>query len=334
MNPIQEIQFIDLETEAPLATVKGDNAQVLLEESELIQTIQEIGGQANPKVLVVPVGKMSTDRQTIFANILKGVPVGKKDQWGSVLEIYPLGEKEERNIKRAVNATGAESENDKQHYTQQERIHVLFEVLRFLILPDDIIQNMLKFDLEDTRPERSAEDDIEQLLETHKKWLYLRGLDQKLSADDYEEAKAFFDKIRETYRQEMKELEDAWASRLATRRMYGYTSYFNSNNNNNNNSFRSGRNIQETYEDDMSPFQYAPVEEEITGNMSVPEYERWLRTVYFKKEPLGMTNQLHLNTLFKENGQALRRGGTRKRKVTKSKKNKKRTRAKGGRGAA
>ncbi len=292
---IEEIQFIDLETDAPLVTVKGDNAQVLLKESELLQTIiNEIGGQANPRVLVVPIGKMPTDRQIIFANILRGVPVGKKDQWGEIFDMYPLGEKEERNIKRAVNATGVNSENDKHYYTNQERINILFEIMQYLLIPKDIIQNMLKFDVEDTRPERSIEDDIEQLLDTHKKYLYLLGQDQKLTPEDFEEAKAFFNEIRANYQKEMRELEDAWARHQTRRRGYAY----NSNNN-------RGRNATEEYEEAMDPFTYAPVHDHLTANMPMREYERWLRTVYFKKAPLELNN-LHVNVLFNENRRANR----------------------------
>jgi len=327
MEQIQEIQFVDLDTEAPLATIIGDNVQVLLQESDLLQTIVEIGGQANPSVLVVPIGKMPTDRQIIFANVLKGVPVGKTDQWGTLIEMYPLGEKEERNIKRVVNSSSVNTENAKKHMTDQERVNVIYEIMRYLMIPDETISQMMVFDEEDTRPERNIESEIDQMLDTHKKWLYLRGLDQQLTADDYEEAKVFFDEIRDNFQQEMNDLERAWARRQKSRRKYGYRRN-TWNNNSNNNDFNRGRNIEEAYEDNMSPFQYAPVEEEITGNMSVREYERWLRNVYFKKQPLGITNLTHLNTLFKENRSANRRnrrrvGGTRKRKGRGSKKTKK-----------
>jgi hypothetical protein len=316
MARIREIQFVDLDTEAPLANITGDNAQVLLEESDLIETIQEVGGQANPRVLVVPIGNMSTDRQILFKNILTGVPVGKKDKWGYIEEIYPLGEKEERNIKTFVNASnvnkryaGITLEHMRDEVTEQERINVIFETMRYLMIPDETIERMLTFDIEE-EPERTVEDDIDLYLDHHAKWLYLRGMDQKLSTEEYNEAKAFFDDIRAKHEEDMKELEKKWSNRMTRRRKYGYRSMWNSNSNSNS----GGRNIVERYEDDMDPFQYAPVEEEITGDMSVREYERWLRTVFFKKAPLEITN-MHLNTLFNENRNMNRKRGNKGRVI-------------------
>jgi hypothetical protein len=321
MEQIQEIQFVDLDTDAPLVTVTGDYVQVLLQESDLLKTIVEIGGQANPRVLVVPIGKMPTERQIIFANVLKGVPVGKINQWGTLIEMYPFGEKEERNIKQVVNASGPNSENTKKRMTDQERVNVIYETMRYLLIPDEIIGQMIVFDEEDTRPERDIESEIDLLLETHKKWLYLRGLDQKLTAKEHDEVKPFFDDIREKYQRNMREYERA-RQRQERRRYRG------SWNNNDYNNYDREREIQELYEEGMDPYQYEPIQEDITGDMTVREYERWLRTVYFKKAPLGITNLTHLNTLFKNNQPANRRnrrriGGTRRRKGRGNKKTKK-----------
>ncbi len=92
----------------------------------------------------------------------------------------------------------------------------------------------------------------------------------------------------------MRELEDAWARHQTRRRGYAY----NSNNN-------RGRNATEEYEEAMDPFTYAPVHDHLTANMPMREYERWLRTVYFKKAPLELNN-LHVNVLFNENRRANR----------------------------
>jgi hypothetical protein len=127
----------------------------------------------------------------------------------------------------------------------------------------------------------------------------LLGQDQKLNLEDYEEAKSFFDRIRENYKKEMREMEEAWARRRTRRRRYTYN---NSNSNSNNN---RGRNATEEYEEAMDPFEYAPIHDHLTADMSMREYERWLRTVYFKKTPLELNN-LHVNVLFNENRRANR----------------------------
>ena len=51
MNTIKEIQFVDIDTGAPLVTIDVDNAQILLEQSELIQTLAESWNRPSKRVL-------------------------------------------------------------------------------------------------------------------------------------------------------------------------------------------------------------------------------------------------------------------------------------------
>ena len=320
MAAINEIQFIDLDTGAPIVTISGNNAMILLENSELIQTVLEIGDQANPNVLVVPIGDMGLGRQQLFANILRGVPVGKRNRWNTVT-YYPLGPEEERNIARVMNERNGGAGNRNTDLTL-ERGNAIFETMRYLLIPDELIQDMLIFDEDNERPEFTMDDEIEQMLHTHRKWLYITGQAAKLTPSELEEAKEFFDEIEEQYKRDLEELERLGkenqkrrAARFQrstrSRRAYSRHRFLNNSNNNSNNSnndnYLNYRNeeLNDEYRQATNPRIYEPPLADTTGGMTVRELERWLRTVYFKKKPLEL-NTLHLNTLFNENRRANR----------------------------
>lgn len=325
---IKEIQFIDIDTGAPLITLDGDKAQVLLEQSELIQTLTEVGGQANPRVLVVPIGGFTNERRMLFVNILKGLPVGRTDMWGHI-EYYPIGEKEEQNIARAVNEAATSSafariNVSRDHDNNDERKRVIYETMRYLIIPDELIKNMLVFDSVDSlyssvNRELTEEDFIDHHLKYQVKWLFFTGQHDKLTPSELEAAQQFADDTRREYETEMKYWQKAANNAAKSRNRRGRRAihrrpwrYYNSNSNSNNDYSSNNninaidhmrREIEERYSDTIDSNTYRPVKGGPIEEMTVREYERWLRTVGYKKAPLEL-NQFHLNTLYNENRRA------------------------------
>lgn len=317
MEAIREIQFIDADTGAPLVTVDGDKAQFLLENSELIQTIVEIGGQPNPNVLVVPIGDMGYGRQLLFRKILQGFPIGRIDYRDRVT-FYPLSTEEEESIARAINSRNGVG--NRNAAVNRERQNAIYETMRYLVIPDEVIRQMLLVEEEEyNRPEFSTEDNIEQMLRTHIYWLFVTGQKEKLTPTELEIATEFFDKIEKEYAESMKEVSElekeqrkrnmARHKRFMEKVRSGRYQAYNVNNNNSNQGesyaeYRH-REVEEEYDFATRADSYEPPNPDTTGGMTTRQLERWLRTVYFKKAPLEL-NQLHLNTLFNENQRALR----------------------------
>lgn len=304
MNSIREIQFVNLDTGAPIFSVTGGNVQILLENSELIENIVELGGQANPNVLVVPLGDMGQGRQLLLANILKGYPVGKIGRNGRVT-FYPLPPEEERNIARVVNErNGVVNRNADINLERQEAI---LETLRYLLIPESLIHQMILFEQErENEPIVSQEDTIEEMIEDHIKWLYTTGQKAKLTPVELEKAQAFFAGVEERYQQGQAEISTLLKNAARARRAQVFTRRrYNNNNNNNNYINHRHQEVEDEYRGYTDPDSYMPPGESLTGGMTTRQFERWLRTVYFKKAPLEL-NQLHLNTLYNENRRANR----------------------------
>lgn len=302
IRDIEEIQFVDLDTGAPIVTVKGDNAQVLLEESEFVKTFLELGdqSQANPRVLVVPIGDFPTDRREIFSKVLKGVPVGKYQRWR--YEYYPLGAKEEKDIQKAVNAKiAAGNTRNRNDIVNDERLSVIQEVLRYLMIPDALINQMLVFDDLYIPEKISVDDVIDGLVERHASYLYLTGQYDKLTPKEKQEQKEYFDQIENKYKENMRKLGEAEMKNRRLTRRYN-RSYYNSNNNNYAEYNDAAREIQNTYDFETNKMQYIPEEPKETGGMTTTEYEKFLRTQYYKpKKPLNISTNYRLNLLFNGN---------------------------------
>ncbi len=265
MAQIKEIEFVIPETNAPLARVKGALAQHILHRSDLIQNLLEMDANANTKkTLVVPLGGFPTDRKGLFIKILKGVPVGTRESDTDV-NLYPLGREEERDIKAAVNTRNL-SKSDRDYAIQEERLNVIMDTMRYLLMSDDDILAMLTFD--ELKNTNSTEDDqIESLVDDHKRWLFLTRQGNKLTQKEKNALQAEFEDIK--------------------KRVY---SSFNNN--------------YHPDEDKLRPNSYEPIDVEVTGDMWPIEYERWLRTEYFKPERARLNLPPRLNTFFKNTGNA------------------------------
>jgi len=312
MNYPEEIQFVAAETDAPLATVKGDNALFLIENSQLIQTLLELGeNRPSKKVLVVPISGFPTDRRELFANILNGVPVGKYlDTWEHDIEYYPLGGQEEKDLQASVNARYLKGKNSwKTRYKleQEEREQVIYETMSYLLLSDEAIRQILQFDKEYYKKmmneSLTIDDHIDDLVERHKIWLYLTGKEDKLSEKDWKEQKKYFDELTQKYNSDMEDI---------VRRRNRAGRHRN----------RYGRRVGYYYRDDLEEFEdimdlihekyqnqtdsstYAP-EGDNTDSMTPVEYEKYLRAIYFKNKKNSLPLQSYnLNTLYNENERA------------------------------
>lgn len=304
---IEEIQFVDLDTDAPIATVTGDLAQILLHQSQLIQNMLEMTNQKNPRVLVVPIGDFPTDRRVLFAKVLKGFPVGKFKNWR--YEYYPLGSEEEKDIQKAVNAKiAAGNRTNRNEIVNQERYAVIHETLRYLLIPDTLIDQMLEYD-DQHMPERGdLEDEIEGRVADHAVYLYLTGQEDKLTEKERGELKTHFDKVKNKYNTNMRKLqEEERRVRRPSRRRYLYSEYNNNNNNNYNYFDETAREIQNTYDFETDQVRYIPEAAEVTKGMTTKEYEKFLRTQYYKpKKPLGIQTNVGMNLLFNRNSRANR----------------------------
>jgi hypothetical protein len=281
MAQIQEIEFISPETNAPLARVKGPLAQHILRGSDLVKQLLEIN-TSNKKTLVIPIGDFPTDRKDLFIKILKGVPVGTRDSDTEVF-LYPLGPEEEKEIRAAVNAKNL-SQNARDYAIQEERLNAIMDTMRYLMMSDEDIQAMLTFEEEKQNNVSATEDDlIEDLVDRHKYWLYLTRQGKKLTQAN-----------RNAIQGELQRI---------------------------NNSVYSGfNNNYHPDEDKLKANYYEPHDVEETGDMWPIEYERWLRTEYFKPQRARLNMGPRLNLVFKNNG------NDRSRKTRRARKNRRSTR--------
>lgn len=294
----KEIQFVAAETDAPLATIQGENVQFLIENSELIKTIIEIGGQPNREVLVIPISGFPADRRVLFANILNGVPVGAEYADGAV-NYYPLPPEEERDLQVAVNARAAgANEEIREALIQQERQKVILETMQYLLLPTQLIFEMLHFDVMSTFNSNSLNDTIEENVKTHKKWLYTTGQLARLNDKNRENLSEYFNEKKRVYNERLGR----------ARKQHKQHSRYRTSSNNYNNSDDYMEYLDELhrqYQENTEPESFMPVSRETTGRMTPAEYEKYLRTVYYKRKNDSLPQQeLHLNALFNENRRA------------------------------
>ncbi len=273
MSYIEEIRFVDAQTNEPLVTITGDNAKFLVERSGLVQNLIEITENAKKnknknkpknsknvkpedKILTIPIGEFPADRKKLFVDILSGKPVGleftadEEGDYGQQQEegyrFYPLGPQEERNIRTAVNT---ETLNDatRDLKIQKERQKAIYETMRYLLLDDKDIAKILEFEnireLEGPTEISNRENEIDSLLEVHKMWLFTSGQASKLTKENRNAIKTELDKKQKNW----EELRS--------------NSYGNYSENS-----------------PLDSRQYQPVEPSITASMWPKEYERWLRT--------------------------------------------------------
>lgn len=278
-----ELQFVDLYKNTPIVKITGDDAVFLFENSELIQTLAEVSNRPNSKVLEVPIG-LSPERQRILFKVLKRVPMGKLG-YNQTMHFYSLGPENEKNFAKEVDQISGIY--NKIEALDIERQNTIIETLRYLGIPDDKILRMLEFDEPGFNPEVSEEDQIEEMLNQHKKWLYVTGQQVKLTPDELAYARSFFDELNQNYKKKMQKYN---------RRGW--------------NSFNMNK-LNEIYQEHMNvmnPIEYQPVATGYrTKHMPVREFERWLRSVYFKKAPLDFqSNNLDLNLLYNQTRRANR----------------------------
>jgi hypothetical protein len=275
MAQIQEIEFTIPETNAPLARVKGALAQHILRSSDLVKNLLEMNNTSK-KTLVIPIGDFPTDRKDLFIKILKGVPVGTRDS-DSGVNLYPLGPQEESEIRAVVNAKHL-SRNDRDYAIQEERLNVIMDTMRYLMMSDEDILAMLTFEEEKQNNVSATEDDlIEDLVDQHKRWLFLTRQGKKLTQANRNALQAEFEGLK--------------------KRVH---SGFNNN--------------YHPDEDRLTANYYEPYDVEETGDMWPKEYERWLRTEHFGPKRARLNMAPRLNLVFKNNGNARSRKTRRARK--------------------
>jgi hypothetical protein len=282
MASIKEIEFVIPETNGPLARVSGALAQHILQKSDLVQNLLEDDkndkNAKTRKTLIIPIGDFPTDRKSLFLKILKGVPVGVRESDEGVY-LYPLGREEERDISAAVNAKNL-SKADRDYAIQEERLKAIMDTMRYLLMSDDDILAILKFDELKNKNTRATEDDeIESLVDDHKRWLFLTRQAKKLTQQERNALQAEFEELKE--------------------RVY------------------SNFNYNHPDEDKLKANSYEPIDVETTGDMWPIEYERWLRTEYFKPQRARLNLPPRLNTLFKNTGNS-RRAARKSRKARKN----------------
>jgi hypothetical protein len=294
MARVEEIQFIAAESGALLATVKGETARFLLENSDLIKTILEIDDQESSRVLVIPISGFPTDRRILFTNILNGIPIGKVLR-NEIPQYYPLPPREEQNVQRSINAK-IKSGNSKNHSEIQaeERLEVIFDTMRYLLIPDALIWEMLIFDSEDETPS-SINNMINSNVNVHKKWLYSTDQMAKLDERNREYLKKYFNDIRRNYDERKENVEKQHKKQSRYRR------YRENNNYNNSEEYLEYLDkLYTDYRNQTEPEAFLPVNQAKTVKMTPVEYEKYLRTEHYKqKTNKGLPQQnLHLNTLF------------------------------------
>ncbi len=232
------------------------------------------------KTLVVPIGDFPTDRKSLFIKILRGVPVGSRESDTEVI-LYPLGPEEEKAIRAVVNAK-ALSKDTEDYAIQEERLHAIMDTMRYLMMSDEDIQAMLTFEEKKHNNVSATEDDIiEDLVDKHKYWLYLTRQGKKLTQANKKTIEGELQRIRKSMS-------------------------FNNN--------------YHPDEDRLHPNSYEPYDVEQTGDMWPIEYERWLRTEYFKPQRARLNMGPRLNLVFKNNGNG------RSRKTRRARKNRRNTR--------
>ncbi len=123
---VESIEFYDKDKNAPIDNLTGEPLKWLIQHSQLIRNI--IDSFPGEKHLVIPVS-FPTDRVQLFRKLIRGLPVGFYNRKG-IIELYPLGPLEERNIENTV---GNSPKN-----VQEERAKVLKEVVDYLILDEDL----------------------------------------------------------------------------------------------------------------------------------------------------------------------------------------------------
>jgi len=275
MAQIQEIEFVISETNAPLARVSGALAQYILKTSDLVKNLLEMNNTSK-KTLTIPLSNFPLDRRNLFLKILKGVPVGVRES-DTEVSLYPLGREEELDIRRVVNVKNL-SKADRDYAVQEERLNAIKDTMRFLLMSDDDILAMLKFEeLKENNTSVTEDDVIEDLVSQHKHWLYLTHQAKKLTQAN-----------RNALRNEFQRIE---------------------------NSVRSGfNNNYHPDEDRLTANYYEPYDVEETGDMWPKEYERWLRTEHFGPQRARLNMGPRLNLVFKNNGNAHSRKTRRSRK--------------------
>ncbi len=264
MSQIKEIEFVIPETNAPLVRVKGALAQHILHRSDLIQNLLEMDANANTKkTLIVPIGDFPTDRRDLFVKILKGVPVGVRDS-DTTVNLFPLGGEEERDIRRVVNARNL-SKRNADYAIQEERLQAIIDTMRYLMMSDDDILAMLEFEeVKNNNTSATEDDEIEYLVGQHKRWLFLTRQQNKLTQANRNALRNEFDRLEKSARP-------------------GFNNNYHPD------------------EDKLKANSYEPYHVETTGDMWPIEYERWLRTEYFKPQRARLNLPPRLNTLFKNN---------------------------------
>jgi hypothetical protein len=264
MASIKEIEFVIPETNGPLARVSGALAQHILQKSDLVQNLLEDDKNAKTrKTLSVPIGEFPADRKDLFIKILKGVPVGVRESEEEVY-LYPLGREEERDIRAVVNAKNL-SKADRDYAIQEERLNAIMDTMRYLLMSDDDILAMLKFDeLKNNNTRATEDDEIESLVDDHKRWLFLTRQAKKLTQQERNALQAEFEELKE---------------RVSANFNYNHPD-----------------------EDKLKANSYEPIDVETTGDMWPIEYERWLRTEYFKPQRARLNLPPRLNLVFKNNG--------------------------------
>lgn len=264
MASIKEIEFVIPETNGPLARVSGALAQHILQKSDLVQNLLEDDKNTKTrKTLSVPIGEFPADRKDLFIKILKGVPVGVRESEEEVY-LYPLGREEERDIRAVVNAKNL-SKADRDYAIQEERLNAIMDTMRYLLMSDDDILAMLKFDeLKNNNTRATEDDEIESLVDDHKRWLFLTRQAKKLTQQERNALQAEFEELKE---------------RVSANFNYNHPD-----------------------EDKLKANSYEPIDVETTGDMWPIEYERWLRTEYFKPQRARLNLPPRLNLVFKNNG--------------------------------
>jgi hypothetical protein len=320
---IKEIQFVALESNAPLFTVTGENVDFFLENSELIQTILELSkDRPSKEVLVVPIGEMPMARRLLLIDILQGKPIGRR-LLDNTIEYYPLHELEERNIQNAVNRKLAEINGEVSNVTrhnlqENERMEAILNTMRYLLIPDELIEQMLVFDEEAfPQEEKSFDEYIENLVEIYKKYLFLIGRKDLLTGKDEAELQEYYDAKRSYFAMEKDRLhdlqEEVMKKYYKSMRSRG-TSSRNSNNYDEPPD-RYEEELEQLYDEErdiFDPGMHIPKGLKGYGTSKLLDpvaYEKYLRTDYFKpknnrRKPKGIPGEIHLNTLFNETERA------------------------------
>lgn len=171
------VQFIDAETDTPLLTFRDKKADFLFAYSDLVKNFAEFS--KNNSTAVIPISRESfpTDRRDTFFKILQGYPMGVSHSV-RFIDWYPLGPLEEAEIAAVVDAQMiADGYSPRSHrrpdYLRRERENVIYEILSYLLLPIDKITEIIETDYA-YENRGLLNDKIDELVENHTKWLYLK----------------------------------------------------------------------------------------------------------------------------------------------------------------